>query len=528
MKPAMCACIALCHKQLDLIMKMRNVFVAAVMFAVAMLSWLPIHAAPAQQNQTWSQPVLLSRPGEAAWFSDILVDATGRIHVAWSGDSLPEYDAVWYTTSRDGFAWQPPNDIVLAAPWGELTRPSMAVDDLGNMVMTHRRRNLLSDAYAHADKAYSGSAWELGQMLNNDQVPYFSRVMVDEKRRIHLVFTEAVLLDACECYRVYYRRSDDWGRSWTGRVELSDPTTGAAKPQIVMDKKGSIHVVWESGKGGSYGQLTGPTQVMYAKSSDNGETWTAPFTFPAANEGKKVAIAVDGSNRLVVAWQGMPENQIFYQVSVDEGVSWSSPQSLPGAQGAYVTALDIMSMATDAAGHVHLTFIGNRSDFVQSPNDKPTFSVMHVAWDGSKWTEPEIITQVKGDVPEWPRIAVGLGNQVHVTWFTRDEANVFGNVALGAAERFGYKVWYSQRTVDAPAIAPIIYPTSTPVPTATPEPLVQAAEPTLPALLDRTPSSVDYQSLRTEVDDYPLLLLSGLPVALLFLVSYLVIRRRRA
>ncbi len=479
------------------------------------------------QTRGWSQPLQLSRDGQAAWFSDILVDATGRIHVAWSGDSLPEYDAVWYTASMDGVSWAPPNDIILSAPWGELTRPSMGVDSHGNMIITHRRRNDLYDAYARVEQAYSGAAWRIGQVLSEKDSPYFSNVLIDSKDRIHLLLTQAVVTEKCVCNRVYYRRTDNGGVSWTPGVEISDPTTGAAKPKMVITQDGTIHAVWESGEGGALGGVSGNVQVMYASSSDDGATWTAPYTFPAAQRGMKIAIGIDGKGQLVVAWLGVPEDKVYYQVSADQGRSWSSPQAIPGVIGQFVTIQDVMSMATDSGGQVHLVFIGNRSDFVQTPGDKLVSSVMHVAWNGTTWSEPEIVSQYRGDVPEWPRIAVGLGNQLNLTWFTRDEINVFGNKELGPAERFGYKVWYSRSVTSAPAVAPIPYPTATPVPTTTPELSSGATQPTAPALADKSMANVDYHNLRTEVDDYGMMLLSGLPVALLFVVGYIVFRRRR-
>jgi hypothetical protein len=466
---------------------------------------------------------LLSRDGETAWFPDIAADPTGRIHMAWNGDSGLDYDAVWYTSSPDGFNWPPPNDIAVSAPIGELTRPSLAADNQGVLHMTYRRRIPLYYAHARADQAYSGNAWELGPVMNEEQVAYFSRLLFDDAQRLHLVYTQAVITDDCVCYRVFYRHSDTFGRIWTPSVELSDPSTGSAKPQIVVDKTGAIHVVWEAGRGGSYGQLSGKTRVMYASSSDGGNTWSVPITFPASDEGKKITIGVDANDHVIVAWHGLPENLIFYQVSTDRGKTWSSPQPIAGAIGMYVTPLDTMSMALDSGGNVHLVFMGNRAGVPLVPGQKPLFSVMHAIWNGSSWSDPDVIAQHSGDVPEWPRIAVALGNQLNVTWFTRDEANVFTN-----DERRGYKVWYSRSSTSAPAVAPVAYPTIAPTAVATADLQAQSVQPTAPARINSAPSQIDYPSLRTEVDDYGMLLLSGLPVAVIFLLGFLFLRRRRA
>jgi hypothetical protein len=120
-----------------------------------------------------------------------------------------------------------------------------------------------------------------------------------------------------------------------------------------------------------------------------------------------------------------------------------------------------------------------------TPEATPTpagnaLSVLHLSWDGSRWSQPEEIVSISGDVPEWPRIAVGLGNQLHVTWFVRDQAHIFGGE--GASR---YRIWYAQKQIDAPAQTPVlVWPTQEISQSlATPPDL----EPT-PEILDTTPT----------------------------------------
>ena len=62
--------------------------------------------------------------------------------------------------------------------------------------------------------------------------------------------------------------------------------------------------------------------------------------------------------------------------------------------------------------------------------------------DGSSWSPPGVIAAYRGDMPEWPRIAVGLGNVLYVVWFSARCRSLF-NSAAG-----NYRVWYSARTVN--------------------------------------------------------------------------------
>jgi beta-lactamase regulating signal transducer with metallopeptidase domain len=142
-----------------------------------------------------------------------------------------------------------------------------------------------------------------------------------------------------------------------------------------------------------------------------------------------------------------------------------------------------------------------------------------------------VIASYEGDMPEWPRIAVGLGNQLHVVWFVRDAENLFNSDAGN------YQVWYASGATDSPALAPVAVPAippPTPVamaltPVVIPTPTSQIApvnveDASQPALSLLTPN------LRSENDDVLLLLLSVGPVMaiLLLLTTMMLLRRRRS
>ena len=177
-------------------------------------------------------------------------------------------------------------------------------------------------------------------------------------------------------------------------------------------------------------------------------------------------------------------------------------------------------MATDAAGHVHLVTAGRMSA------EQKTIGVYHHIWDGANWSQPYTVQQPGNYTIIWPRITVALGNQLHIVWSMNLDEKLQGETG----DVPGLQIYYSAAIADAPATAPVVYPAITPAPTATPEPIAQSAEPTEPVLANRVPGMVDYQDLRTEVDDYSMLLLSGVPVVLLFAAAFIfiIIRRRRS
>src|SRR5690606_1141670 len=155
---------------------------------------------------------------------------------------------------------------------------------------------------------------------------------------------------------------------------------------------------------------------------------------------------------------------------------------------------------------------------------------LRLTWDGSSWSPPDVIAAYQGDMPEWPRIAVGLGNELHVVWFVRDAENLF-NSAAG-----NYRVWYSTRTVNSEAIAPVEVPLipppqprtvtneqAGPLPTATPRiETVPVENPVAPGEL------VFSQNIRSENDDVFVLLMALGPalVILLATLALFLLRRR--
>lgn len=493
------------------------------------------------QTSAWSEPVPLSPAERSAWFPDIAVGPQGQIHVAWSAGAeikgedknsaiVNSYTAVIYTTSLDGQEWSKPIDIAaLPGPYAEVSRPTLLVDQRGMLHMTYRREPIF---YSHSpeETAASSSSWSLPRQITVNEVGYFSQPALDKQGMLHVVFTENVILPDCPiCFHLFYRRSSDNGLTWSGLTDISKLPTGAAKPQILVDKQNNLHVVWEAGPGGTLGSVMSPTKIMYAASYDGGKTWTTPVEFLTPNgTANNVAIGLDREGKLLVAWLSPPEDLVYYQLSQDQGHSWSLPRPIPGIWGGasvYATRQDDYAMATDGSGDVHLVLVGRTSSTQKS------LSVLHLIWNGVDWSPPEAITTLIGDAPEWPRLAAGYGNQLHVVWFVRDAAHVWDSTNQK------YRIWYARGTSSAPPASPVIRPTFTPKSTpkaiATPVPTPSATlsptpTPTLDPSLAQAPVPAEaIDSVYTDMDEIKLLIGSLVPAGLVIVVVMIGVRLRR-
>jgi len=500
------------HKVWRTLPKFTAVLTALLMFAVPVtVSYgqagnditLQQTASLTSAGATWTQPIPLGY----GWFPDVFADLSGRVHVAWSsgqGDAISgEYDTVVYSTSMDGQTWSEINDIAARPSMGAATRPAIFVDSQGVFHLTFRDHLIYySQALARSISAASLASPVL--ISDSTTVGYYSRLARDGQGILHLVYTQNVPSISCAvCFHLFYRQSTDSGQDWSSPVDISilptDVPTGAVKPQILIDKQNNIHVVWEAGRGGDAQILALATQVMYTASYDGGKTWTTPLEFVTPDSpyptptprfagptptplpvlvkdarAENVAIGMDGEGKLVVVWLGLPQDLIYYEVSTDQGRSWSLPQLIPGVWGGmsiYGTKLDSYTIATDGAGQVHLVLVGRTSGKVNDwftkdadgRNDLSILNVLHLWWDGSHWSKPDVITTLVGDVPEWPRLAIGDGNQLHVVWFVRDKENIYGEQGRGE-----YRIWYAQGVSSAPAVVPVVWSTIPTTETSTP------------------------------------------------------------
>jgi hypothetical protein len=518
----------------------RNLFGIAICVSAMVFSQVNVasqqsgsNVSHAQQNEGWSAPLQVSRTASKSWFADVVADTTGRVHIVWAGHDNG-YDTVYYRSLLPDQRWSSQTDIfaesVFERRLQEATRPAIALDIASNLLMTNRVLDIYFSK-VHASLADNVAAWSDPQAISTVDTSYFSRIAVDSQNTIHAFITQNVPTPSCQiCMHLFYRNSKDGGNRWSPAQDISIAANGVVKPQVVIDGQDNLHVIWEAGvSGGTLGQVMPPTSVYYASSQDNGSTWGDPIALglgSMSEQYRSPAISIDGKGRLVAVWLKMPEDAVYYQISQDNGFNWSSPIKIPELYGSTAlrdNRLDSFSMATDGVGNVHLVVVGRIMP------DQNQLGVYHTTWNGESWSVPQTIQPPSVNLPSWPRIAVSLGNRLHVVYTLNSSANM--GLSEGD-EGVRLDIMHAQSQIPVASSSsmgvPVPYPTLTPVPTPTPAPQALIVEPTSPVFLDRSPSAVDAQNLRTEVDDYSMLLLSGVPVVLLFAVALFIIRRRRA
>ncbi len=506
-----------------------------------------IAAAPGlnlQQLNNWSTPAAISPLQVTGWFPDITADSTGRVHVAWAAGTTG-YDTVLYTSTTDGSNWSPINDIAAVPRNGTdsaATRPALWIDASGFLNLSYVSSTLYYSR-APMNSAGSATAWSSPLTLNGNQVAYFSRIIQDSHKQIHLFYTENVASNNCsQCYHLFHRVSADNGSTWTDPQDISADGTGAAKPQVIVDNNGGIYAVWESGVGGGLGQLAGPGVVKFTASYDFGKTWSTPVTLSPSTvqQANDITIGLDSNANLVVVWLAVPDNTVNYMTSTDSGRTWSRStpiDTISGSWNVYPSKLDDYSMVSDSSGTLHLVLIGQLNSTLEptstptgptpTPTSQPLY-VLHLTWQGNTWSEPDIVAKFTGDVPEWPRAAISNGNILNLVWFVRDQANIWNS------DNAHYRIWYTRKELDAPAI-PTVVPTIVLTPTQSEKTGVTSTAAPAVSTTDALPTLAPDEKLPAKAiyseDDYISIFVKSLaPTAILIFFAGLIfsyIRRRR-
>ncbi len=461
------------------------------LFALIVLLAMFSLAAPAgAQGGSWSEPFEVSSMAQArtAWFPDLVVGPDGTIAVIWCSfpkltdrhGSLISVDALFYRELKDGH-WSEANDIFsfphpASEPIEVTVRNSIVAGRDGKLHVLYRTATDVMYFNAPWQEAWSALAWSPGRSIS-PRGGYYNALAVDSRAGLHALWTEAVIdppdqprAGCPNCANLFYRSSPDGGANWTLPQNLSSAFEGANRPQIAIDQFDRIHVVWDEGFDWYAGNGE-PKYGVYRRSDDGGATWGPPTVFNLGSMATyQTTLALMPEGNPVVVYR--TARQLYFQSSEDGGNTWGPPNEIPGfeARSTSDPNLDRYSMAVDGAGRVHVLAVGFRTEHRGvSP------ALLHLVREGERWLEPVVIVE-NGLFPEWPRLGIAGGNQLHAVWFTRNSLY---------SENDTRQVWHSTLSVDAPAVTPLPLFTATPLPLPTAPPTTTPLPTVLPAPIAR-------------------------------------------
>lgn len=242
--------------------------------------------------------------GQDAW-PHLTTDGKGTWVAVWEsldslGDTIGEdADILMARSTNGGATWTAPAALnsSAASDVGDDRRPQVETDGQGTWIATWHSRDSLDDTI--------GEDWD-----------------------------------------VLVARSTDDGATWAAPAPLN--TNGAsdlgsdAYPQVVADRRGNWIATWHSTD--SLGStIGGDWDILMARSTDAGITWTAPAALNAnavgdAGQDSLPRVATDGKGAWIAVWRSTDvlgdtigtDWDILVARSMDAGATWTAPAALNG------------------------------------------------------------------------------------------------------------------------------------------------------------------------------------------------------
>lgn len=435
----------------------------------------------------WGEPVSLGEEIPSSWFPDIQADSTGTFRLVWTSNLAEGDGNVTHATtgavmfSQLGEAgWGTPRDIQVMDA-GIASRPLIASDGiyahmvfrtgvLGTVRLFYCRAPLTADltnahSWSEPQPISSGEAYyaQIAILPDGTLVVAYNAIPDTEVTSATATATrpgpQATPTGTPEPVSprptvVFSRRSIDRGMTWSFAARASDTPERIGRVALAAHPDGKLLIVaWDEG----YDNLTGqgePVGIGTARSADGGLSWRSHQEIRSGLGPIEQASVEFGGEHPILVYRANGSEQLLYRIGLDGGERWSEERQLPGAIARPYTSkhnFDKLGLARDGDGRVLLAYVGRDATAPKG------LAVMVATYADDWWTVPERVAAPDG-YPEYPRIAVALGNQLQLVYFVRDKEFDIGHYVLyTVAGQSNART--RQPVVPAPAPAAIPAPT---------------------------------------------------------------------
>jgi len=417
----------------------------------------------------WSAPQMLSEQNtQEAGLPALAADDKGKLYTVWSeSPAAGQPGAALYAAAWDGSRWSraaqvlrsPSVDTGLvpgAQAASKAEQPALTADNFDRLhaVWSGGTGGEVFYSWTYVRDATSPQAWSQPVALPAPTlVGSWPDILADPRGDVlHVVYA----VPYNEARGIYSLRSDDGGATWLAPTLVFDAVAAGwnsvDKPRVALDAyTGVLHAVWLRGA------LPGGTSVQavfYARSTDDGQTWSAPLKIAeGAVDWPRIA-SVEGQVHLV--WNQARARggstvlsaEVWQQFSLDDGQRWSEPARVRGFE-------EVSGPASLAAAGEGLYLIA------AGQGEGGESALLYAPWTGQAWGEGEIFGLGQNITPGNAAVAAVLPEKGWLGVALRE-------FVLGQAGTAQFEVVATGREVPAVPVTPA--PTFTPLPTQTPAP----------------------------------------------------------
>jgi hypothetical protein len=419
-----------------------------------------------REPSPWEVAPVLATAANEIQFSVVVPDLDGRVHVVWTEGSS---DVINYLL-WDGLRWSSSFPI-LTSPTGVVDRPvAVLTPDRRLFLMWNDvESGQIYYSQTGADRALYAEDWIAPRQLPVQRDGATSvDVLVDGEGVIYVAF--AVPIN--EGRGIYLIRSDDLAESWSEPALIFDAVTSqwamVDRPQLALTDSGHLHVLWTRYSRPANAQ---PQALMYARSLDEGQSWSEPqIVVQAPLLWSRITGAAE--NRIHRHWQEVIGGRamVWQETTADNGSTWSYTNLAANTAMAGTPGL-----AEDAAGHLHLVYEeGSR--------------LHYRLWNGERWAQAEGLALGRTAVSDVSTLAVAVtgDRSLALVFAGRAErksgtgSDQTGNVQQVAGEQ-PFVLQFARQPLDYPDPAPevttaaVVTSETSVVPTASPSPSPEPA-----------------------------------------------------
>jgi hypothetical protein len=207
-------------------------------------------------------------------------------------------------------------------------------------------------------------------------------------------------------YDIFFARSTDRGSTFSTPKNISNTPGYSEIPEIAVDSSGNINVVW-------WDNTPGYVDIFFSRSTDGGSTFSAPMNISNGMTLNSVSaqLAVDSTGNINVVWEtdGNLVNQaIIFTRSTDGGTSFSTPKSISNG----VNQSNIPQMAVDSSANINVVW------WASVPTGQSDDTYFTRSTDGgSTFSSPVNVSKNNISQALFPEIAVDLNGNINVVWY---------------------------------------------------------------------------------------------------------------
>jgi Neuraminidase (sialidase) len=301
---------------------------------------------------TWSTYQNISNLGQDDQSPDVAVAVSG-IHVVWNNLASGNWEIMYTGSTDDGVTWSAPLNISNSPTRPE--QPAVAASG-SNVHVVWDDNNPADTEVLYARSTDGGATWLSPVNISNTPGISESQAIGASGDTVHVVWRDPYPDSAN--WETLYVRSIDNGVTWSAPMNISNTPENSGSTDIAVAGD-NIHAVWGDPTPGNW-------EILYARSTDGGTTWSAPVNLSNSSATSLLAnVAAYGSN-VQVTWSDHDTAwDIMVIESTDNGATWSSPTTIasptshPGLAAALGRCGGHIVWQQSVSGNSEIHYIGN-------------------------------------------------------------------------------------------------------------------------------------------------------------------------